>query len=64
MALSNNKYLNRLQQISAETGWNNSTDISEPISIVLTFPNKVCFSDLAYFVMQIQPPSSSKGIGK
>jgi hypothetical protein len=64
MASGSNKFLQRLQRISVETGWNNYMDVSEPINIVLKFPNKVFFTDLAYFVVQIQPPSSSRGIGK
>jgi hypothetical protein len=63
MTASSNKVLKRLQEISDETGWNNATDISESVNAVLKFPNKVYFSDMAYFVVQIQPPSS-KGIGK
>jgi len=63
MTSSNNKELKRIQEISNATGWNNVTDLFESINTVLKFPNKVCFSDMAYFVVQIQPPSS-KGIGK
>ena len=63
MSSSNNKDLNRLQKVSEQTGWNNVTDTSEAVYTVLKFPNKVFFSDMAYFALQIKPPSG-KAIGK
>ena len=63
MSSGNNKVLKELQTISEQTGWNNETDATDAINSVLEFPNKVFFSDLAYFVLIIQPPSG-KVIGK
>jgi hypothetical protein len=63
MSTTSNKYLKQLQEISNERGENNVLDISAAISNVLTHPNTVFFSDMAYFVLQIMPPSGI-GIGE
>ena len=62
MSSSSNKVLKRIREISELTGWNNSTDVMESVNTVLKSPNKVYFSDMAFFVILIQLPSS-KGIG-
>jgi hypothetical protein len=63
MASSSNKVLQQIQEISDETGWNNATDITESVNTVMNLPNKVYISDMAFFVLLVQPPSG-KGIGK
>ena len=62
MSSGSNPFLKKIQEISDNAGQNNASDTTETINIVLKFPNKVYFSDLAYFVMAIMPPSG-KGIG-
>ena len=63
MSVTSNKFLNKIQQISDESGRNNVTDISEALQTVLRVPNTVFFSDMAYFVILLYPPSGSH-IGK
>jgi hypothetical protein len=36
-----------------------TTDITEAIQTVIKFPKKVYFSDMAYFVLQVSPPSGN-----
>ena len=57
MSSGTNKFLKKLQEISDESGLNNSSDTTEIINTVLKFHNKVYFSDLAYFVQVIKSPS-------
>ncbi len=59
MSSGSNKILKKIQDISDETKWNNATEMTESIVTVLNFPNKIFFSDMAYFVVQVEPPSGT-----
>ena len=49
----------QLQDISNERGQNNVSDITDAVVKVLEHPNKVFFSDMAYFVVQVASPSGN-----
>ena len=59
MSTSSNKVIKKLQDISDETHWNNATELTESVLTVVNYPNKIFFSDMAYFVVQIYPPSGN-----
>ncbi len=49
---------NRIQKIDfIQTGWNNASDVTATVDTVLNHPNKVCFADVADFLLQVKPPS-------
>lgn len=62
MRTTSNIYLRKLHEVSTTRGQDNVHDPNVAIETVLNNPNKVFFSDLAYFVLQIKPPSGV-GIG-
>ena len=53
-----------VQEISEQTGNNINPDIDTSIETVLNNPNKVHFSDLAYFKVKIFPPGGNDLRGK
>jgi hypothetical protein len=59
MSSSSNKVIKKLQNISDQTHWNNATEMTESVLTVINYPNKIFFSDMAYFVVQIYPPSGN-----
>ncbi len=59
MSSGSNKVLKQIQEISDLAHRNNVTEITETILAVLNNPNKVFFTDMAYFVIQIYPPSGN-----
>ena len=59
MSSGSSKVLKQIQEISDKTHRNNVTEITETVMTVLNNPNKVFFSDMAYFVIQIHPPSGN-----
>ena len=63
MRVTTNKLLNKIQDISDETGWNNVSDISETVEIVLNTPDTLFFSEIALFEVRLYPPSGNQ-IGK
>jgi len=59
MSSGSNKVLKQIQDISDKAHKNNVTEITDAVLTVLNYPNKVFFSDIAYFVVQIYPPSGN-----
>jgi hypothetical protein len=59
MSSGSNKVLKQIQEISDKAKLNFVTEITETVLTVLNYPNKVFFSDMAYFVVQIYPPSGN-----
>jgi len=55
MSSSSNKILNEIQRLSDEAGLNNITDMVAALKV----PNTVYFSEIAYFILQIYPPSAN-----
>jgi hypothetical protein len=64
MSTSSNQIFRSIQAISDRTGFNVNPDIETSIETVLNYPNKVHFSDLAYFIVKIFPPGGNDLRGK
>ena len=62
MRTTSNRYLRMLQELSKARGQDNVHNLRAAIEPFLNNPNKVFFSDMSFFVLQIQPPSGV-GIG-
>ena len=63
MSTTSNKILRKIQNISDATGWNNATDITASVDLVITTPNKALFAIVIDFELRMNP-LTGVGLGK